>query len=101
LAARSLQSRSELDAGGTNCSGLTYEMNLAKGTCYQWCSKKYLHSVQEGDLMVNGAMSDVKGDLSKGVVTENPVQTAGGWRIGRGAMAASAVDFGGRGASRI
>lgn len=32
-------------------------------------------SIQEGDLMVNGAMSDVKGDLSKGVVTENPVQT--------------------------
>ena len=43
---------------------VTYEIDQAMGTHYHERFKKYLEYVQENDLMIAGAMTDVKGDRS-------------------------------------
>ena len=43
---------------------VTYEIDQAMGTNYHERFKKYLEYVQENDLMIAGAMTDVKGDRS-------------------------------------
>jgi len=43
---------------------VTYEMDQAKGTAYHDRFRKYLTRIQSEDLMVSGAMTDVKGDRS-------------------------------------
>jgi len=43
---------------------VTYEMDEALGTNYHQKFRKYLRGVQEEDLMVDGAMTDPKGDRS-------------------------------------
>jgi 4-hydroxybutyryl-CoA dehydratase/vinylacetyl-CoA-Delta-isomerase len=44
---------------------VTYEMDKSKGTDYHERFKKYWIEVQTQDLMVDGAMTDTKGDRSK------------------------------------
>ena len=46
-------------------SSVTYEMDQARGTPYHRRFLDYLSHVQRSDLVVNGAMTDVKGDRSK------------------------------------
>jgi 4-hydroxybutyryl-CoA dehydratase/vinylacetyl-CoA-Delta-isomerase len=46
-------------------SSVTYEVDQAKGTSYHKRFLDYLKYVQENDLVLNGAMTDVKGDRSK------------------------------------
>jgi 4-hydroxybutyryl-CoA dehydratase/vinylacetyl-CoA-Delta-isomerase len=46
-------------------SSVTYELDQAKGTHYHKRFLDYLKYVQENDLVLNGAMTDVKGDRSK------------------------------------
>jgi 4-hydroxybutyryl-CoA dehydratase/vinylacetyl-CoA-Delta-isomerase len=46
-------------------SSVTYEVDQAKGTQYHKRFLDYLKYVQENDLVLNGAMTDVKGDRSK------------------------------------
>jgi len=46
-------------------SSVTYEIDQAKGTNYYKRFLGYLKYVQENDLVLNGAMTDVKGDRSK------------------------------------
>jgi 4-hydroxybutyryl-CoA dehydratase/vinylacetyl-CoA-Delta-isomerase len=46
-------------------SSVTYEVDQAKGTGYHKRFLDYLAYVQENDLVLNGAMTDVKGDRSK------------------------------------
>ncbi len=46
-------------------SSVTYETDAAKGTGYHKRFLDYLAFVQENDLVLNGAMTDVKGDRSK------------------------------------
>lgn len=46
-------------------SSTTYEVDQAKGTTYHKRFRDYLKYVQENDLVLNGAMTDVKGDRSK------------------------------------
>lgn len=43
----------------------TYEIDQAKGALYHKRFLDYLHYVQTNDLVLNGAMTDVKGDRSK------------------------------------
>ena len=43
---------------------VTYEIDQAMGTNYHERFKKYLEYVQDNDLMISGAMTDVKGDRS-------------------------------------
>ena len=43
----------------------TYKIDQACGTHYHERLKKYMEYVQENDLMIAGAMTDVKGDRSK------------------------------------
>ncbi|MCF8066475.1 MAG: 4-hydroxybutyryl-CoA dehydratase, partial [Desulfarculaceae bacterium] len=45
---------------------VTYDMDKAKGTDYHERFKKWLTHIQEENLMVVGAMTDPKGDRSKG-----------------------------------
>ncbi|MCI8847732.1 MAG: 4-hydroxybutyryl-CoA dehydratase [Oscillibacter sp.] len=44
--------------------GVTYEIDQAMGTDYHERFKKFLTYIQDNDLMVAGAMTDVKGDRS-------------------------------------
>jgi 4-hydroxybutyryl-CoA dehydratase/vinylacetyl-CoA-Delta-isomerase len=46
-------------------SSVTYEIDQAKGTNYYQRFLDYLKYVQENDLVLNGSMTDVKGDRSK------------------------------------
>jgi 4-hydroxybutyryl-CoA dehydratase / vinylacetyl-CoA-Delta-isomerase len=46
-------------------SSVTYEIDQAKGTHYYDRFLNYLKYVQENDLVLNGSMTDVKGDRSK------------------------------------
>ena len=46
-------------------SSTTYEIDQTKGTSYHKRFLDYLKYVQENDLVLNGAMTDVKGDRSK------------------------------------
>jgi 4-hydroxybutyryl-CoA dehydratase/vinylacetyl-CoA-Delta-isomerase len=46
-------------------SSVTYEIDQAKGTQYHKRFLDYLKYVQENDLVLNGSMTDVKGDRSK------------------------------------
>ncbi len=46
-------------------SSVTYETDQAKGTQYHKRFLDYLKYVQENDLVLNGSMTDVKGDRSK------------------------------------
>ena len=46
-------------------SSVTYEIDQAKGTRYHKRFLDYLKYVQDNDLVLNGAMTDVKGDRSK------------------------------------
>jgi 4-hydroxybutyryl-CoA dehydratase / vinylacetyl-CoA-Delta-isomerase len=46
-------------------SSVTYEIDRAKGTQYHKRFLNYLKYVQENDLVLNGSMTDVKGDRSK------------------------------------
>ncbi len=46
-------------------SSVTYEVDQAKGMQYHKRFLDYLKYVQENDLVLNGAMTDVKGDRSK------------------------------------
>ncbi len=46
-------------------SSVTYEIDQAKGTAYHKRFCDYLKYVQENDLVLNGSMTDVKGDRSK------------------------------------
>jgi 4-hydroxybutyryl-CoA dehydratase/vinylacetyl-CoA-Delta-isomerase len=46
-------------------SSVTYEVDQAKGTHYYKRFLDYLKYVQENDLVLNGSMTDVKGDRSK------------------------------------
>ncbi len=46
-------------------SSVTYELDQAKGTHYHKRFLDYLKYVQENDLVLNGSMTDVKGDRSK------------------------------------
>ena len=46
-------------------SSVTYEMDQAKGTQYHKRFLDYLKYVQDNDLVLNGSMTDVKGDRSK------------------------------------
>lgn len=46
-------------------SSVTYEIDQAKGTQYHRRFLDYLKYVQENDLVLNGSMTDVKGDRSK------------------------------------
>lgn len=43
---------------------ITYEMDKEYGTCYHERFLKYLRYVQDSDLMIDGAMTDPKGDRS-------------------------------------
>jgi 4-hydroxybutyryl-CoA dehydratase / vinylacetyl-CoA-Delta-isomerase len=46
-------------------SSVTFELDQAKGTHYHKRFLDYLKYVQENDLVLNGSMTDVKGDRSK------------------------------------
>jgi len=46
-------------------SSVTFEIDQAKGTSYYSRFLDYLKYVQENDLVLNGSMTDVKGDRSK------------------------------------
>jgi 4-hydroxybutyryl-CoA dehydratase / vinylacetyl-CoA-Delta-isomerase len=46
-------------------SSVTFEIDQAKGTSYHKRFRDYLKYVQENDLVLNGSMTDVKGDRSK------------------------------------
>lgn len=46
-------------------SSVTFEVDRAKGTSYHKRFLDYLKYVQENDLVLNGSMTDVKGDRSK------------------------------------
>ncbi len=46
-------------------SSVSYEIDRAKGTSYHQRFCDYLKYVQENDLVLNGSMTDVKGDRSK------------------------------------
>jgi 4-hydroxybutyryl-CoA dehydratase/vinylacetyl-CoA-Delta-isomerase len=46
-------------------SSVSYEIDQAKGTSYHQRFCDYLKYVQENDLVLNGSMTDVKGDRSK------------------------------------
>lgn len=52
------------DALNALCS-VTYELDQAKGTQYHRRFLDYLKYVQDNDLVLNGSMTDVKGDRSK------------------------------------
>jgi 4-hydroxybutyryl-CoA dehydratase/vinylacetyl-CoA-Delta-isomerase len=46
-------------------SSVTYELDLARGTHYYQRFLAYLEYVQDNDLVLNGSMTDVKGDRSR------------------------------------
>ena len=55
---------------------LTFDVDAARGTGYHPRFREWLAAVQQRNLVVGGAMTDVKGDRSKGPGRSRPTPTS-------------------------